>query len=756
MVKKLLRVSKKAGHRFGTAPVFLTSVCTIVGAIMFLRFGYAVGNLGLLGALFIIILGHLITIPTGLALSEIATNLKVGGGGEYYIISRSFGTTIGSTIGVMLYSSQVISIAFYIIAFSEIFKADFFIPLGNLFQPFIEIFENTTTLSFEPRIVSLVVTLILVSLILKRGAKIGITVLWGIFILLIGAVIVFLLGSPINGGSNGNPAATIGNAASFPIVFAICFPAFTGMTAGVGLSGDLKNPRKSIPNGVLLAITVGLIIYIAVVLKLYLSAPLDDLASNQHIMFNIALFGPIILLGLAAATVSSAIGSTLIAPRTLQALGNDKIFPHKKLNASLGAGVGKENEPKTATYLSALIAVVFVLFGDLNVVASIITMFFLITYGSVCLISFLEHFAGNPSYRPTFRTKWYLSFMGAVLCFFMMFQIQLMYAIIAIIIMLVIYKSQQYSHRESRSFAVIFQGVMFQLSRWMKIALQKSGSTPDKSNWRPSVIAISSHAVDRAAPKDLLRWISDYYGFGTLIHYIKGRLDKKSVRNSSRIQKELVEQISVSESNYSVTTVVSPSLRTAVAQVVQFSGVSGLDNNTILFEFNKNRTEELEEIVDGCKLVNAVRFNICVLRSTEHNFGFKERIHIWLTRDDYRNGNLMILLSFIVIAHPDWEDCKITIFTAFPKAKQDERISKIKHLIAKGRLPITLKNVESFTYTDKESFNKLIYRKSKNADLVIIGFTQKQLDEMGIDVFKQHERLRETLFINAGETIQIS
>jgi len=338
----------------------------------------------------------------------------------------------------------------------------------------------------------------------------------------------------------------------------------------------------------------------------------------------------------------------------------------------------------------------------------------------------------------------------------MMFQINAFYAVIAIILMLFIYKSHQYTHKESRSFAVIFQGVMFQLSRWMKIVLQKSGSKPDKFNWRPSVLAISSHAVDRAAPKDLLRWISSYYGFGTLIHFIKGKLDRKSVRMSQRIEAELVEQISVSESNYSVTTIVSPSLRTAVAQVVQFSGISGLDNNTILFEYNKNRQEELEDIVDGCKLVDSVKFNIIVLRSTEHNFGFKERIHIWLTRNDYKNGNLMILLSFILMANPDWADSEITIFTAFPKAKQDERISRIKHLIAKGRLPITLKNVQSFTYTDKESLDKLVYRKSKNADLVILGFTQRQLEEMGSELFKQHPKLRETLFINAGETIFIS
>ena len=716
---------------------------------MFLRFGYAVGNLGLLGALFIIILGHLITIPTALAVSEIATNLKVGGGGAYYIISRSFGTSIGSSIGIMLYASQIISVAFYLIAFAEIFNSEFF-------SPFINAFENYTHIPYDSRVISLPAGLILFSIILKRGANIGIKAMWGIFALLVFAVVLFIVGSPVSGGSGGNIYETIKRPDSFSTVFAIIFPAFTGIIAGVGLSGDLKDPRKSIPWGVMLAVTIGLIIYILVIIKLFYSAPLDDLANNQFIMYNISLWGPIILLGLGAATLSSAIGSILVAPRTLQALGNDKIFPHDRINTSFGEGHGKENEPTNATLISAIIALVFILLGNLNAVATIITMFFLITYGSVCSISFLEHFAGNPSYRPTFRTKWYLSFMGAVLCFGMMFQINFVYAIIALIIMAIIYKSQTYTHHETRSFAVIFQGMMFQISRWMKLALQKSGSKPDKHNWRPSVLAISSHAVERSAPKNLLKWISHYYGFGTLMNVHIGNTDRKTIRNARRIQKELVNQINVSNSNYSVTTIVSPTLRNATVPIVQYPDVSGLDNNTILFEFHNSRTNELEEIVDCSKLLYPMRFNICVLRATEHNFGFKERIHIWLTKIDYRNVNLMILLSFIIMAHPDWEKSEITIFTAFTKEKQKEQISNIKRLIAKGRLPIVLKNIESYTYTDKASLDRLIYRKSRNADLVIIGFTQRILNEQGVEVFKQHFELNETLFVSANESIYIS
>ncbi len=776
------RTTKKKGHGFGTAPVFLTSICSILGAIMFLRFGYAVGNLGLIGALAIILLGHLIVIPTGLAISEIATNLKVGGGGEYFIISRSFGARIGSTVGILLYSSQVISIAFYMIAFAQIFSASWF-------QPYIVHFQDLTNLTYDPRMISIPLIILLFIIILKRGAKLGIGFLWIIFILLIGAIGVFLLGSFYDPASAGNAAVGMGNSTinttinttlvpvvdsvgksglsehiknpdSFVMVFSIVFPAFTGMTAGVGLSGDLKNPSKSIPKGVLLATVTGLVVYVLIVYKLYFNAPVNALASDQLIMSKIALWGPLVFIGLVAATLSSAIGFTLIAPRTLQALGSDKIFPNKKVNSLVSKGLGRTNEPRAATAISAAIVIVFLVVGELNMVAQIITMFFLITYGSVCLISFIEHFAGNPSYRPTFKTKWYLSLIGLILCLGMMFQIHPLYAFISIILLGSLYMLVGLTHKESRSFSIMFQGAMFQLSRRMKISLQKSESKPDKYNWRPSVVAISSHAQERAAPKDLLRWLAHHYGFGTLIHYIQGKLDAKSRIVSKRSQKELIEQMKITGSNYSIMTIVSPSFTTAVAQAVQFSGISGLDNNTMLFEFHKNRMDELPDIVLGCQLADVMQFNLCVLRSSEHNFGPRKKIHIWLRMEDYgermNNANLMILISFIIIAHRDWKDSDITIHTAIPKADEDKPMSQIIRLISKGRFPIAVKNIKSFTYADKKRLENLIHYHSGSADLVILGFDMNDLGTEGIELFKRYPELPETLFICANEKILIS
>ncbi|MCG8605697.1 hypothetical protein MJD09_11960, partial [bacterium] len=244
------------GHGFGTAPVFLAGISTILGAILFLRFGYAVANTGLFGSILIIVIGHAITMPTAMAIAEIATNLKVEGGGEYFIISRSFGSMVGGTIGISLYFSQAISVAFYMIAFSEAFKPAF----GWI--------QAQTSITPQTWMISVPATLFLLSLIVLKGADLGVTALWAVVVTLGTSICLFFVGGPPNETTSLDIFAKIDEPEEFFVVFAIIFPAFTGMTAGVGLSGDLKNPRRSIPLGTLSATFVGMAIYILVVVKL--------------------------------------------------------------------------------------------------------------------------------------------------------------------------------------------------------------------------------------------------------------------------------------------------------------------------------------------------------------------------------------------------------------------------------------------------------------------------------------------------------
>lgn len=734
--------AKPRGHGFGTGPVFLASISTILGAIMFLRFGYAVGHTGLIGALLIILVGHAVTVPTALAIAEIATNRRVEGGGEYFIISRSFGTTIGGAIGISLYLSQAISVAFYMIAFAEAFR-----PLEGLYT-------EVTGFGFDPRIVSLPATVALVALVLTKGADLGVKALYAVAAILAASLAMFFLGTspPDIRPATVALVSDLPNPDAFMLVFAIVFPGFTGMTAGVGLSGDLANPRKSIPLGIMSATLTGMVIYVLLVLKLAFSADSASLAEDQLIMSRIAVWGPIIPIGLACATLSSAIGSILVAPRTLQALGGDRIAPSHALNALVSQGVGATNEPRNATLATSVIAVVFVLLGDVDLVARIVSMFFMVTYGALCAISALEHFAARPSYRPSFRSKWYVSLTGALMCLVLMLQMDVVYAVVAVLLMAGLYTVIRRGRSGVDDLAAIFQGVMTQATRYLQIRLQK---TPT-SDWRPSLIMISPRTFDRSAPIQLMDWLCSRHGFGTYLHYIKGLLDQPTFRESREVQQRLVRSVEERRGAIYVDTMISPSIQSALAQSLQMPGVSGMENNTVLFEFGvHDGSSVLEEVVSGLQMSGAISMNRLVLRHGDNFFGSRRSIHVWLTWHDARNANLMILLTYILLGNRDWRGAEVSIFAAYPRSEVHERSEDLHRMITGGRLLISEKNVVVIATDDGIDFDRLVEARSESADLVVLGFTSERVERRGADLFRRFPSLRDTLFVSAEEEIDI-
>lgn len=734
------------GHGFGTLPVFLTGISTILGAVLFLRFGYAIGNVGLLGGFAIILLGHLVTIPTALAIAEIATNRKVEGGGEYFIISRSFGKTIGGVIGVSLYLSQAISVAFYMIAFAEAFS-----PLAGWF-------EQQFGFAFDARIVSFPATLGLLTLVFTRGAAFGMTALYVVVATLAAALVMFFLGSPVEGFDpmSVGLSQTVTSPDAFFIVFAIVFPAFTGMTAGVGLSGDLRNPRKSLPAGTLGATVIGMIVYVFIVVKLAYAAPPELLDGDQLVMSKIALWGPMIPIGLAAATISSAIGSVLVAPRTLQALGGDGNFPIGNVNSWLSHGVGAANEPKNATIVTGALAIVIVLLGNVDFVARLISMFFMVTYGSLCAISFLEHFAARPSYRPSFRSRWYVSLFGAVICLLVMFQMDPVFAVLALLSLAGLYRLMAVRRKGENDLADMFKGVMTQLTRYTQIRLQLQSEDIGDDEWRPSVIMINDRTFDRRSPLIFLRWLCHRHGFGTYLHFIKGRLDGASHQESLLVKEKLVKLAKLQRSTVYMDTIVSPSMTTALAQSLQVPGVSGLNNNAVMFEFSQNDPDEVvEAVVEHCKFAADTNMSQFVLRHSDLHFGERRRIHIWLTWNDRENANLMILLSYILLGHPDWSEAEIKVFVALPAGQLEEQRSEFMRLVAEGRLPVSEINLLFLPTNDIRSFRKLVVELSEEADLAVVGFDRQGLDKRGKEVFANHPSLKDVLFVHSSTSITI-
>ncbi len=732
---------------FGTLPVFFTAISTILGAILFLRFGMAVGYIGFWGVILIILIGHTVTIPTALSLSELATNQQVEGGGEYFVISRSFGLNIGTTIGISLFFSQAISVAFYVIAFTEAFE-----PIFNHTR------ENWNV-ELPRQVISLPAMGLLTLLILKRGASMGVKALYFVVAILFLSLTLFFLGQTGYVPEQGIWSIGRGtyDLSGFFVVFAIVFPAFTGMTAGVGLSGDLRRPSRSIPLGTILATLTGMVIYVFITWKLYVSASPEDLKANQLIMSKIALYGALVIpLGLAASTISSAIGSVMVAPRTLQALAMDRAFPVRPLNRWLSKGRGEMNEPYNASLITCLIAFVFVAAGNVNAVAEIISMFFMVTYGSLCLISFLFHFGADPSYRPVFRSKWYISLVGFLMCGWLMFKINSVYAILAIAALVLIYLGISSYHKDRRGLESIFSNAIFQLSRNIQIYLQKRRSAGAKIRWRPSTVCISDSSFERQNALRLLNWISYRYGFGTYIHFINDYFSKSSRENSLKIQEKLVAMTREKQNNIYVDTLISPSYTSAIAQVIQIPGVSGMENNTMLLEFDKKNPRNLKQIVENFSLIEAANHDVCILGSSPNPLKPKKGIHIWIRGIDYNNANLMILLGFIISSHPEMRKAHLKVFEITFEDDVDTTRKKLLELIQTGRLPISQRNVEIMRPEEETSIQTLINTHSAEAALTIIGIHSDQVRHDGEKVFSGYEGIGDTLFVNARAKKEIN
>ena len=735
------------GHGFGTMPVFLASVSAVLGAILFLRFGYAVGHVGLAGAFAIILLGHLVTVPTALALSEIATNRKVEGGGEYYIISRSFGLRIGSAIGVARYFAESAEYALYCIAFAESFR-----PLAPWFQ-------GVTGVTFDPRFVSLPLCAGLILLMLKRGAELGVAALYVVVAVVAASLVAFFLGHPVGGESQGlHLADTVSRPDGFFVVFAICFPAFSGMTAGVGLSGDLKNPSRSIPLGTILGTAVGLVIYLAVVVKMSMSATPEQLAGRELVMSDIAVWGPMIPIGLACATLSSAIGSCLVAPRMLQAIARDRCVPLGAANSMLARGVGPANEPRNATLVTGALALAVVAMGELDFVARLISMFFMVTYGALCAISFLEHFAASPSYRPTFRSRWYLSLTGAVVCVLMMFQMDPVYAILSILAMFALYWATRFAPaRTGDDVADLARGVMGQAARRLHIRMQRKASTAGGKSWRPSIIAVSSRTFEPGgqAALQLLGWLCERHGFGTYLHFLPGMLDRQSYEQSKAVDTQLVEIVRDLPGVF-VDTVVSPSYRTALAQTLQVPGVAGMENNTVLFSFDATDPKPvIEEVVDSALFADVGSKNLLVLRHAGRRYGERKRIHVWLNWHDGENAPLMTLLTYILVGHKDWRRAEISIFAAFPPDQVIEQRARFEAMMEAGRIPIRKENVRFFSVVDGQAYHSLVEGSSAGADLVVLGVTLDRLADKREYLLTRYPSFGEVLFVVATERVVI-
>jgi hypothetical protein len=321
--------------------------------------------------------------------------------------------------------------------------------------------------------------------------------------------------------------------------------------------------------------------------------------------------------------------------------------------------------------------------------------------------------------------------------------------------MILIYYYISWKNKEDIGLVKLFKGVIFQLSRHLQIYLQKKDGNQSQSSWRPFLICVSEDSMDSRDSFDLVRWISHKYGFGTYMHYLNGYLSKKTYQESKEIQNKLLKLAEGNNSRVYIDTIISPSYTSALAQVIQLSGISGKGNNLILFEYKATQTEELQKIIDNFQLLKATEFDVCILRKSFRSFGSKQSIHIWISPQDFENSNLMILLGYILLGHPEWNKAEIKIFSVFKGENSDEEKKKLVRLINEGRLPISPSNIQLIPNDENSRIRKIINKKSTDADLTIIGYKSELLKKQKEELFNGYDKLGNVLFVNSSSEKEI-
>ncbi len=205
-----------------------------------------------------------------------------------------------------------------------------------------------------------------------------------------------------------------------------------------------------------------------------------------------------------------------------------------------------------------------------------------------------------------------------------------------------------------------------------------------------------------------------------------------------------------------VDTIISPSFKTGVAQIVQIPGIAGMENNSILFEFRKEDDEELQDILEACHFAAVVGFNICILRSSDKHFGYRRNIHIWLTPGDIRNSNLMIILAYIMIGHRDWKNAEVRLFATFSPDEIEAKKKRLLQLVKRGQIPISPNNIQVLSLDPERRFDEFVSETSESADLVITGFSIAKTKQDKGEFLKGFEKIEDILFVRAGQEILIT
>jgi len=688
------------------AGVFTPSILTILGIILFLRLGYVVGNAGLAYALIILALANGISVLTTFSLSAIATNLKVKGGGDYYLISRTLGLEFGGAIGIVLFLAQSVSIAFYCIGFGEVLAR---------------------TLAMQGTYDAQIIAAAAVGFLFIfawLGADWATRFQYVVMTILAAALLSFFIGG-ISKWDNGllirNWTAPE-SGLDFWVIFAIFFPAVTGFTQGVSMSGDLKDAGKSLPQGTFIAVGISIVVYFLAAIVFAAALPAETLMSEYGSMKRVSAVAFLIRAGVIAATLSSAMASFLGAPRILQSLSGDRIFPFL---LPFAKGSGTTQNPRRGVLLSAGIAFATIGLGKLNIIAPVVSMFFLISYGLLNYATYFEARADSPSFRPRFR--WYdkrLSLAGALACLAVMLAINVAAGVAAMAILFGIYQYLKNTSGPAR-WADSRRSYHLQQIRTHLLAATEAPEHP--RDWRPQLLVFSDDPHRRQHLLQFAEWLEGDTGFVTVVRILEGE-GVKMLKLREEVENELRKDIAESASEAFPLVIAIPSLIQGIHTLVQAYGIGPLKVNTILlnwFEREQDKNLCIREILYGRRIKTAFRLgcNIIVLNASENEWNKlkkvpseKRRIDVWWWDD--ASSHLMLLLAYLTTRDKDWQTAKIRILAPSADHPTEESMADFRRQLEDARI-----EAEPEMVFNAKMSNVIAY--SKDASLVFLPFRLK-------------------------------
>lgn len=678
--------------KFGTfGGVFTPSILTILGVIMYLRLPWIAGQAGLLVTIGIILLAHLISVTTGLSVSSIATDKKVKAGGTYYMISRSLGLPIGGTLGLALFVGLSFSVSLYLIGFAESFLSYW----GY------EVTKNSIRFAGTIILISVtIVTFISTSLAIKTQYFIMTAIVLSLLSILFGNHSYVPTEPLIN---------SVSTAAPFIILFGIFFPAVTGFEAGVSMSGDLQDPKKSIPVGTISAIAIGLVVYIALAFFFSFSVSSDLLFNDPNALLKISLVPELVIAGIWGATLSSAFGSILGAPRILQATSTDKIT-HK----FFAKGFGPLNEPRNALLLTFIIAEAGILVGDLDVIARIVSMFFITTYGFLNLSCAIESWASS-DFRPDFKIPKFVSIIGSAACFIVMIQLDFIAMVGATVILgsLFIYLTRkQLTLETGDTWSSVWSSVV------RKGLAKLSRTKTDIRNWKPNIILFSGGvSQERMHLLDLGKWLTGRLGLLSDFHLIEDKTAEALFKRDITDDKDGDVIEGIFTKNF-----VCRNIYEGIDAITRIYGFSGVEPNTVLMGWARN-TSDPAQFAKLIKSFNELDLNsILIDYDKERGFGQKKIIDVWW-RGVGNNFSFELAIVKFLTSTNDWRDAEIRFIIISQKSSVVNRAYKnLSQILDQYRINASIRIINN--EIEKQNPSNIILAESIKSDLVIVGIPE--------------------------------